>query len=42
MKYILILGRGPTDFLKKFCYNGCDSFLYVNAAKLYKFEAKDS
>ena len=42
IKYILILGRGQTDFLKKICYSGCNSFSYVNAVKSYKFKAKDS
>ena len=45
-KDILILGRGPTDFFKKNClsvhYNGRNSFLYINAVKLYHFKAKDS
>ena len=35
-----------TEKSKKFClslhYNGVDSYLFVNGAKIYKFKAKDS
>ena len=50
-KDILILGEGPTQasftqprkrFKLSLHYNGSNSFLFVNATKIYRFKAKDS
>ena len=41
-QYSINFSRSNTKFCLSLHYNGSNSFLFVNATKIYKFKTKDS
>ena len=41
-KYPINFTQSRKRFVLSLHYNGCNSFLFVNATKIYQFKAKDS
>ena len=41
-KYPINFTQSKKRFVLSLDYNGCNSFLFVNATKIYQFKAKDS
>ena len=41
-KYPINFTKSSERFVLSLCYNGSDSFLFVNATKIFRFNAKDS